>query len=197
MRNISAEEQAAMSALEVRELSLQGLKELRPPRFTDERGFFSEVWREDRLAEIGISSRFVQDNHSYSNRRGVLRGMHFQVPPAAQDKLVRVSRGAIFDVAVDIRSESSTFGRWEGIHLSAGEWNQLFIPEGFAHGFLTLEPDTEVIYKVTSAYAPEFEGAIRFDDPEIGIEWPIERAGLIMSDKDRAAPTLAAIGKAF
>lgn len=186
-----------MAAIEVRSLSLDGLLELRPRRFNDERGFFSEVWREDHLAEIGIRSRFVQDNHSYSRKRGVLRGMHFQMPPTAQDKLVRVSRGAIFDVAVDVRSGSATFGRWEGIRLSSGEWNQLFIPEGFAHGFVTLEDDTEVVYKVSSVYTPESERAIRFDDPEIGIEWPVEVDAVIISDKDRAAQSLSAIETGF
>lgn len=186
-----------MAAIEVRPLSLEGLAELRPRRFSDERGFFSEVWREDHLLEIGIQSHFVQDNHSYSKKRGVLRGMHFQVPPAAQSKLVRVSRGAVFDVAVDLRSGATTFGHWEGVRLSAAEWNQLFIPAGFAHGFVTLEDDTEVIYKVSSAYAPEFERAIRFDDPQIRIEWPIEVGALIMSEKDRAAPVLASIQTGF
>lgn len=186
-----------MSAFEVRELSLRGLRELRPFRFSDERGFFSEVWRQDHLAEIGIHSRFVQDNHSYSKNRGVLRGLHFQVPPAAQDKLVRVSRGAVFDVAVDVRAGSRTYGLWEGVQLSAAEWNQLFIPEGFAHGFLTLEDDTEVIYKVSSTYSPDMERVIRFDDPKIGIEWPIEAETLILSDKDRSAPVLSAIQTGF
>ena len=186
-----------MAAIEVHPLVLDGLLELRPRRFNDDRGFFSEVWREDHLAEIGVRSHFVQDNHSYSKKRGVLRGLHFQVPPAAQDKLVRVSRGAVFDVAVDLRTGSSTFGGWDGIRLSAREWNQLFIPKGFAHGFVTLEDDTEVIYKVSSAYAPEYERAIRFDDSEIGIEWPIETNAVIMSEKDRAAPLLSAIQTDF
>jgi dTDP-4-dehydrorhamnose 3,5-epimerase len=186
-----------MAVIEVRSLLLDGLLELRPQRFNDQRGFFSEVWREDHLSEIGIHSRFVQDNHSYSRKRGVLRGMHFQVPPSAQDKLVRVSRGSIFDVAIDVRAGSSTFGRWEGVQLSAVEWNQLFIPQGFAHGFVTLEEDTEVVYKVTSVYAPEHERAVRFDDPEIGIEWPVELDAVIISEKDRAAPPLSAIETSF
>jgi dTDP-4-dehydrorhamnose 3,5-epimerase len=177
--------------LDVRRLELDGLLEIRPARFGDERGFFSEVWREDRLAEAGIHVAFVQDNHSYSQARGVLRGLHYQLPPAAQDKLVRVSRGAIFDVAVDIRSGSPTFGRWAGIVLSAAEWNQLFVPKGFAHGFVTLEEDTEVLYKASAAYAPELERAIRFDDPAIAIEWPVDASGLTLSEKDRSAPFLA------
>lgn len=197
MRIISGVGLTSMAAIEARPLTLDGLLELRPRRFNDERGFFSEVWRRDHLARIGIHSRFVQDNHSYSSKRGVLRGMHFQMPPAAQDKLVRVSRGAIFDVAVDLRTGSETFGRWEGVRLSAEEWNQLFIPEGFAHGFVTLKDDTEVVYKVSSTYAPEYERAIRFDDPEIGIEWPVEVGEVIISDKDRAAPSLSVIETGF
>jgi dTDP-4-dehydrorhamnose 3,5-epimerase len=117
--------------------------------------------------------------------------MHLQLPPAAQDKLVRVSRGAIFDVAVDIRPDSPTFGHWAGVTLSAEEWNQLFVPKGFAHGFVALEDGTEVIYKVSAPYAPELERSIRFDDPAIGIEWPLDADALILSDKDRAAPMLA------
>jgi dTDP-4-dehydrorhamnose 3,5-epimerase len=177
--------------LEVRPLELDGLLEVRPPRFGDDRGFLSEVWREDRLAEAGIHTRFVQDNHSYSTERGVLRGLHYQLAPAAQDKLVRVSRGSIFDVAVDIRRDSPTFGRWAAVVLSAEEWNQLFIPGGFAHGFVTLEDDTEVLYKASAVYAPELERAIRFDDPAVGIDWPVDAGSVILSEKDRAAPLLA------
>jgi dTDP-4-dehydrorhamnose 3,5-epimerase len=177
--------------LDVRPLELDGLLEIRPARFGDERGFFSEVWRQDRLAEIGVSADFVQDNHSFSRTKGVLRGLHYQLPPAAQDKLVRVSRGAIFDVAVDVRSGSPTFGRWAGLILSAAEWNQLFVPKGFAHGFVTLEDDTEVLYKASAAYAPELERTIRFDDPAIAIEWPVDPGSVILSEKDRAAPFLA------
>jgi dTDP-4-dehydrorhamnose 3,5-epimerase len=179
--------------LEVRPLELDGVVEIRPRRFGDDRGFFSEVWREDQLAEIGVTARFVQDNHSYSQARGVLRGMHYQLAPAAQDKLVRVSRGSIFDVAVDIRSDSTTFGRWAGAVLSAKEWNQLFVPAGFAHGFVTLEDDTEVLYKASAFYAPDLERAIRFDDPAIGIDWPIDTSQAILSEKDREAPLLSQI----
>jgi dTDP-4-dehydrorhamnose 3,5-epimerase len=179
-----------MSVLEIRPLHLDGLVEVRPARFGDDRGFFSEVWSQDALAKAGIDLHFVQDNHSCS-ARGVLRGMHLQLPPAAQDKLVRVSRGAIFDVAVDIRPDSPTFGHWAGVTLSAEEWNQLFVPKGFAHGFVALEDGTEVIYKVSAPYAPELERSIRFDDPAIGIEWPLDADALILSDKDRAAPMLA------
>src|SRR5215212_9269799 len=137
MRPICGAARVGISVLEVRPLELDGLLEIRPKRFSDDRGFFSEVWREDRMAEAGIDARFVQDNHSFSTERGVLRGLHFQQPPAAQDKLVRVSRGSIFDVAVDIRRGSPTFGKWAGLVISAAEWNQLFVPSGFAHGFVT------------------------------------------------------------
>lgn len=183
--------------LEVRSLKLDGLVEIRPRRFSDERGFFSEVWREDAMAEAGIDVRFVQDNHSYSKVRGVLRGMHFQAPPAAQEKLVRVSRGAVFDVAVDIRPGSATFGQWAGLRLSANDWNQLFIPKGFAHGFVTLEDDTEVVYKVSAAYSPELDRTIRFDDPAIGVDWPVDLSGVTLSEKDRTAPLLSEIDTGF
>jgi dTDP-4-dehydrorhamnose 3,5-epimerase len=123
----------------------------------------------------------------------VLRGLHYQLPPAAQDKLVRVSRGSIFDVAVDVRRESPTFGQWGGLILSAKEWNQLFVPAGFAHGFVTLEDDTEVLYKASAAYAPELERTVRFDDPTIGIDWPVGAGIVTLSDKDRSAPLLAEV----
>ena len=183
--------------LDVRRLELDGLLELRPKRYSDERGFFSEIWRQDQMAEAGIEARFVQDNHSFSVARGVLRGLHFQKPPVGQDKLVRVSRGSIFDVAVDIRRDSPTFGKWAGLVISADEWNQLFVPCGFAHGFVTLEEATEVHYKVSAPYSPEHERAVRFDDPDIGIEWPVEAAALILSDKDRSAPVLAEVETGF
>lgn len=149
------------------------------------------------MADVGVVARFVQDNHSFSIARGVLRGLHFQQPPAAQDKLVRVSRGSIFDVAVDIRRGSPTFGKWTGLVISAAEWNQLFVPSGFAHGFVTLEEDCEVLYKVSAPYSPEHERAVRFDDPAVGIEWPVEAGQLILSDKDRSAPLLDDIETGF
>jgi dTDP-4-dehydrorhamnose 3,5-epimerase len=183
--------------VEVRQLELEGLLELRPRRWFDERGFFSEVWRDEWLVPAGLDVRFVQDNHSYSKSRGVLRGLHFQRAPAAQHKLVRVSRGSVFDVAVDVRSQSPTFGRWAGVTLSAAEWNQLFVPEGFAHGFVALEDDTEVLYKVSASYSPEQEQSLRFDDPAIGIAWPVEAEALIVSAKDRAAPLLSEIETGF
>jgi dTDP-4-dehydrorhamnose 3,5-epimerase len=197
MRPICAAARVGISVLEVRPLELDGLLEIRPKRFSDDRGFFSEAWRADRMADAGIHARFVQDNHSFSTARGVLRGLHFQQPPAGQDKLVRVSHGSIFDVAVDIRRGSPTFGKWAGLVISAAEWNQLFVPSGFAHGFVTLEADTEVLYKVSAAYSPDHERAVRFDDPAIGIEWPVEAGELVLSDKDRSAPPLAQVDTGF
>lgn len=183
--------------LEVRPTALAGVLEIRPRQISDDRGFFSEVWSEAAFAQAGIDLRFVQDNHSLSREAGVLRGLHFQSPPLAQDKLVRVSRGAIFDVAVDIRSDSPACGQWVGVRLSAAEWNQMLIPKGFAHGFLALEPNTEVQYKVTAPYSREHDRAIRFDDPALGIEWPMAPEALILSDKDRSAPFLADIDTGF
>jgi len=185
------------SVVEMRRLELEEVIELRPQRMFDDRGFFSEVWREEWFANAGVSHHFVQDNHSYSKSRGVLRGMHFQLPPAAQAKIVRVSRGAVFDVVVDIRKDSRTYSRWAGVRLSAEEWNQLYIPEGFAHGFLTLENDTEVQYKSSAAFAPALERSIRFDDPAVAIEWPIEAEQIAVSDKDGAAPLLSDINTGF
>jgi dTDP-4-dehydrorhamnose 3,5-epimerase len=183
--------------LEVRSLGLEGVLELRPRRFEDDRGFFSEVWSKARWREAGIDVDFVQDNHSLSKERGVLRGLHYQAPPMAQAKLVRVTRGSVFDVAVDIRAGSPTYGCWVSTNLSAREWNQLFVPVGFAHGFVTIEPDTEVEYKVSAPYSAEHDRAIRFDDPDIGIDWPIRADDLILSVKDRAAPLLAGVRTGF
>jgi dTDP-4-dehydrorhamnose 3,5-epimerase len=174
----------------VRKLALEGVVEILPKRFEDERGFFSETFNGPELARAGIDLSFVQDNHSLSRRRGVLRGLHYQLPPKAQDKLLRVVRGAIFDVAIDIRSNSPTFGRWTGVEVSAARWNQVLVPKGFAHGFLTLEDDTEVLYKVSAEYAPEHERAIRWDDPDIRIEWPLAGMSPVLSPRDATAPLL-------
>jgi dTDP-4-dehydrorhamnose 3,5-epimerase len=183
--------------ISVTETALAGVLEIRPERFSDERGFFSETWNENQWREAGISLRFVQDNHSLSRSTGVLRGLHFQRPPAAQDKLVRVTRGSVFDVAVDIRRRSPTFGQWAGVTLSSEAWNQLLIPSGFAHGFVTLEPNTEVQYKASAAYSPKHELCVRFDDPALGIDWPMATDRLTLSEKDRSAPLLADIDTGF
>jgi dTDP-4-dehydrorhamnose 3,5-epimerase len=176
---------------EARKLGLGDVTELRPARHGDHRGFFSEVWSASALAGAGIACEFVQDNHSFSAEADVLRGLHYQEPPAAQAKLVRVTKGAIFDVAVDIRHGSPTFGRWVGLRVSEAEWNQIYVPIGFAHGFLTLEPNTEVLYKVSAPYAVQHDRAIRFDDPTIGVEWPLSGREPVLSDKDRNAPLFA------
>lgn len=183
--------------VEVRRLDLEGVLEIQPARFADDRGFFSEVWSRERWCAAGIDTDFVQDNHSLSRDRGVLRGLHYQAPPMAQAKLVRVTRGAVFDVAVDIRAGSPTFGQWVSTVLSAERWNQLFIPTGFAHGFLTIEPESEVVYKVSAPYSAAHDRAIRFDDPDIAIDWPISAEELTLSDKDRNAPRLADIQTGF
>ena len=170
---------------------LQDVLILTPARFGDARGFFSESWNRNTLAQHGITLDFVQDNHSLSARVGTVRGLHFQSPPHAQAKLVRCGRGRLFDVAVDIRRGSPDYGRWVGVELSAENGKQLLIPAGFLHGFVTREPDTEIIYKCTDYYAPDCDGAVRFDDPEIGIDWGLPAGtDAILSDKDAAAPLL-------
>jgi len=163
---------------------------LSPPRFHDERGFFSETYNAADLRAIGITDPFVQDNHSLSLAKGTIRGLHFQIPPRAQGKLVRVVRGAILDVAVDIRHNSPTFGQHVAVELSAENWNQLWIPPGFAHGFCTLEPCTEVLYKVTDYYSPAHDRGLAFDDPDLGIPWPVRPEDAILSEKDRSHPPL-------
>jgi dTDP-4-dehydrorhamnose 3,5-epimerase len=173
--------------IKVRKLSLEGLLEVRVLRFEDERGFFAETYNWQEFERAGIGVRFVQDNHSFSPSRGVRRGLHYQLAPATQDKLVRVARGSTFDVAVDIRRSSPTFGCWTGLELSEKAGNQIFVPAGFAHGFVTLEDNTEVIYKVSAFYRRDRERAIRFDDPDIGIDWPLPLSGVRVSAKDRAA----------
>ncbi len=166
--------------------------EIVPPRFGDSRGWFSETWQRERFVEAGIAIDWMQDNQSFSATRGTVRGLHFQAAPHAQDKLVRVLSGAIFDVAVDLREGSPRFGQWVGVELSAAAGNQLLVPRGFAHGFATLCDDVAVLYKVSARYAPECERAIIWNDPAIGIDWPIVGAPLL-SDKDLAAPPLADI----
>ena len=168
---------------------LPGVRLIEPEVFEDRRGFFMEAYNEAKFAELDIRCRFVQDNHSLSAERGVLRGLHYQLPPRAQAKLVRVIRGEIYDVVVDLRRGSPTFGAWEGFVLSAENKRQLFVPRGFAHGFCTLAPNTEVIYKVDDFYAPELERGIAWNDPALGIAWPVESP--ILSDRDRRHPPLA------
>lgn len=177
--------------IKFRHLHLNGLMEIIPSKIGDHRGFFSEAYNAKSFAEAGVDLVFVQDNHSYSAAKGAVRGLHYQLPPFAQAKLVRVPRGAILDVAVDIRKRSPTFGKWVALEISAEKWNQILVPKGFAHGFMTLVENTEVIYKVTDYYSPEHDRSIRFDDPAIGIDWPLPTASVQLSDKDQKAPLLA------
>ncbi len=176
--------------MKVRELGLPGVLEIVPDRFGDERGFFSETFNAARFTAAGIDCVWVQDNQSLSRPAGVLRGLHFQVSPFQQKKLVRVVRGAILDVVVDIRPAAPTFKRWIAAEISAEAWNQVLVPEGMAHGFLTLVPDTEVLYKVSAPYAPEHERTIRYDDPELAIAWPLAAISPVLSRKDAEAPFL-------
>jgi dTDP-4-dehydrorhamnose 3,5-epimerase len=178
--------------LEIRSLGLEGVLEIVPKRHGDARGFFMETYNAERFAQAGIKLHFMQDNHSYSAAPGVLRGLHYQLAPRTQDKLLRVIRGRILDVCVDIRRSSKTFGKWIAHEISAEKGNQILVPRGFAHGFVTLVPDTEVLYKVTDTYSPDHERSIRFDDPAIGIKWPSIAGGFQLSDKDLKAPMLAA-----
>lgn len=182
--------------MQVERTPLEGVMIITPRRIADTRGMFSESWSRRRLKAAGIDIDFVQDNHSISGARGTLRGLHFQTPPHAQDKLVRCGRGALFDVAVDIRHGSATYGRWFGVELSAENGKQLLVPKGFLHGFVTLLPDTEVVYKCSDYYEPSCDRAIRWNDPELAIDWPLEGAP-ILSEKDRNAPFLSEIEPVF
>lgn len=176
--------------MHVEALAISDVKLLTPRIFRDERGFFSETWSRKVFADAGIDADFVQDNHSLSRDKGVVRGLHFQIAPHPQGKLVRVTRGAVLDVAVDIRRDSPTYGRHVSATLSADNWSQLWIPVGFAHAFCTLEPDTEVVYKVTGLYAPECDRGVAWDDPDLAITWPVTAAEAILSDKDKRLPRL-------
>jgi dTDP-4-dehydrorhamnose 3,5-epimerase len=183
--------------MQVVETAIPEVKLIKPARHIDSRGFFSEVFREDALQENGIRVHFLQDNHSLSATKGVIRGLHFQIPPFAQAKLLRVTSGSIFDVAVDIRWGSPTFGRHIAAVLSASEWNQIFVPEGFAHGYCTLEPDTEVLYKVSAYYSPEHDRGLLWCDPALGIDWPVSADQAVISDKDRKHPPLSRLSQFF
>lgn len=171
-------------------MSANPVQLLRPRRFGDSRGWFSETWNKERFAAAGLKLEFVQDNHSLSGQVGTLRGLHFQTSPFAQDKLVRCLKGRIFDVAVDIRKGSPTYGQWVGRVLSAENGEQLLVPVGFAHGFMTLEPDTEVAYKTSNYYDKSSDSGLMWNDPDIGIQWPLETAAPILSEKDQKQPSL-------
>lgn len=173
------------------------VKEVRAVRHHDPRGFLAEIFRESVLRENGITVAFVQENHSLSIDRGVIRGLHFQCPPAGQAKLVRVVAGSIFDVAVDIRNGSPTYGRHVSVILSAAQGNQLFIPEGFAHGFCTLEPDTEIVYKASRYYSRAHDCGLAWDDRDLAIAWPVRHDDALLSDKDRRQPGLTQLPPHF
>jgi dTDP-4-dehydrorhamnose 3,5-epimerase len=183
--------------MQVTPLEIPDVKLVEPARHGDARGFFSETYSRQRYEAAGIAGEFVQDNHSLSGQVGVVRGLHFQIAPHAQGKLVRVVKGAILDVAVDIRHGSPTFGRHVTVELSAANWRQLWIPVGFAHGFCTLEPDTEVVYKVTDYYAPECDRGILWNDPALAVPWPVGAGEATVSPKDRALPPLAQLPEHF
>jgi dTDP-4-dehydrorhamnose 3,5-epimerase len=174
--------------LNVEHLAIGGMLLLTPRRFTDPRGFFSETWSAARFAEIGIPGQFVQDNHATSNARGVVRGLHCQIGPNAQGKLVRVTRGSIWDVAVDIRAGSPTYGQHAGVELSAENWCQLWIPSGFLHGYCTLTEETEVIYKVTAPWDPAAERGVIWNDADLNVAWPVAGHDVILSEKDQTLP---------
>lgn len=178
-------------------LEIPDLILVRPDKHEDARGFFTETYRVDRWGEAGVNTRFVQDNHSRSTDVGVIRGLHFQTPPHAQAKLIRCTRGALLDVAVDIRVGSPWYGKYVATELNASTGHQLYVPAGFAHGFCTLESNTELQYKVSDYYAPECDAGIAFDDPSLGIGWPVAPDRAILSDKDRRLPKLADLAPCF
>ena len=182
--------------MQIKESKIPGVVLIKPERHGDHRGFFSETYSHRVYAELGIEDVFVQDNHSLSAVKGTVRGLHFQAPPYAQAKLVRCGQGAVFDVAVDIRRGSATYGEWVGYELSAENGAQMYVPIGFAHGFVTLEPNCEILYKCSNYYTPETECSLRWDDPDIGIKWPFI-GDTILSEKDAAAPLLEELHSPF
>lgn len=184
-------------ALNVVSLEIPDVKIISPVKHGDERGFFSETYNKKTFADAGIHLDFVQDNHSFSAVPGTLRGLHYQSPPFAQDKLVRVVRGRILDVAVDLRRASPTFGKWVAAEISADKWNQILVPVGFAHAVCTLEPDTEMIYKVSNFYSAAHDLGIRWDDPTLAIPWPFPKEQLVLSEKDKKQPFFAADANYF
>jgi dTDP-4-dehydrorhamnose 3,5-epimerase len=176
---------------------IAGVVQITPRRIGDQRGFFSETFRADLLAKNGIEATFVQDNHVHSSARGVLRGLHFQIAPQPQGKLVRVARGSILDVCVDLRHGSPTYGKHVAVELSAANWRQLWVPVGFAHGYVTLEADTEVLYKTTDYYAPQHERSVAWNDPALAIDWRLPHEEVTLSEKDRTQPRLEELGIVF
>lgn len=180
-----------------RDLDIEGACLLEPERHFDERGFLSEVYRRDALVELGIDDEFVQENHILSSRIHTIRGLHFQINPHPTAKLVRVVRGAIFDVVLDLRHHSPTFGEHVGIEVSADNWLQVYVPTGCAHGFCTLEPNTEVTYKVSDHWFPEFDRGVYWNDPDLGISWPASLNDVVVSEKDRIQPRISELPDYF
>ena len=183
--------------MNIKSLAIPEVRILQPRRFDDERGFFSETWNRRTLRDAGVELDFVQDNHSLSRAQGTVRGLHYQAPPFAQDKLVRVVRGRILDVAVDLRRGSPSYGRHVSAEIGADQGHQILVPQGFAHGFCTLEPDTEVIYKVTGYFSPQHDLGILWNDPELEISWPVETNAAVLSEKDLRQPRLREIESPF
>jgi|SRR6478672_2805501 dTDP-4-dehydrorhamnose 3,5-epimerase len=183
--------------VEVQSLAIPDIKIISPKKHGDSRGFFSETYNKKAFAEAGIRLEFVQDNHSLSPQIGTLRGLHYQGHPFAQDKLVRVVSGRILDVAVDVRRNSPTFGKWVAAEISADQWNQILIPVGFAHGICTLEPNTQMVYKVTHYYSPKHDFGIRWNDPDLGISWPFSEDRLLLSEKDKNQPLFRDVVSGF
>jgi dTDP-4-dehydrorhamnose 3,5-epimerase len=183
--------------MEVQATAIPEVRLIAPVRHGDARGFLSEVYSRRELAAAGIDIEFVQDNHTLSAAAGTVRGLHYQVPPMAQAKLVRVARGAIYDVTVDLRRGSPTFGRHVGAVISAEAWNQILVPEGFAHGFCTLTPDTEVLYRLSNYYSPAHEHGLLWNDAALGIAWPVSGDRAVLSDRDRRNPPLAELTALF
>jgi dTDP-4-dehydrorhamnose 3,5-epimerase len=183
--------------MNVQSLRLPEVKVFTPGKFCDRRGFFSETYSKRNWEAAGIPGNFVQDNQSFSIDEGTLRGLHFQIPPFAQDKLIRVLRGSIWDVVVDVRHASQAYGQHVAVEISAEKWNQIYVPAGFAHGLVTLEPNTEVLYKVSNYYSPEHERGLLWNDPELAISWPLPSRAIKMSDRDSCFPRLGALPDYF
>jgi dTDP-4-dehydrorhamnose 3,5-epimerase len=183
--------------MQVEALGIPDILLLTPPRFRDERGFFSEVWSRKALRAAGLPGDFEQENHSLSRTVGTVRGLHYQTPPVAQGKLVRVVRGRIFDVAVDLRRRSPSYGQWVGAELSADDGRMIWIPAGFAHGFCTLEPDSEIVYLVDAPYSAANNAGLRWNDPLIGVDWPVLEEAVVLSQADRDAPGFSALESPF
>jgi dTDP-4-dehydrorhamnose 3,5-epimerase len=183
--------------MEIKATSIPAVKILRPTQHGDDRGFFSETYNKKILQDLGLDIDFVQDNHAFSTDIGTVRGLHFQIPPFAQDKLVRVISGRILDVAVDLRSDSPTFGQHVAVEISADAWNQILVPVGFAHGLCVLEKNTQVIYKVSNYYSKAHDKGLHWQDQELAINWPVKTSDAILSAKDKVQPMLQDLPKYF